>query len=365
MNDLLIGNRIEPDVDELLAVLRRERVPRRVHHIELFLDEEVREQVGKRYELLNNLDLSRPQHTWEAEVRVHRFLGYDIFRAPVIRKDFFALPELEIGDTASSAQNRGDRAWVDEHQGPIQTVQDFEQYSWPKIEDIDFGPLEWMEKNLPPNMGVYDLTAHILEMVTFLMGYEKLCYAMFENMELVEMLCRRIGEFYTAYTRSLCDFDRVSVIWGSDDMGFRTSTMVSPEFLRSYILPWHKTCAQIAHEHGKLYLLHACGNLEEIMDDLIDEVKVDGKHSFEDTIQSVTTAFRQFGPRTAILGGIDVDFLCRASEADIRQRVRDTLEVCMGGTGYCLGTGNTVANYIPLENYLIMLDEGRRFTLSP
>ncbi len=31
------------------------------------------------------------------------------------------------------------------------------------------------------------------------------------------------------------------------------------------------------------------------------------------------------------------------------------------GGGYCLGTGNSVANYIPLENYLTMLDEGRRF----
>ncbi len=34
----------------------------------------------------------------------------------------------------------------------------------------------------------------------------------------------------------------------------------------------------------------------------------------------------------------------------------------MPGGGYVLGTGNSVANYIPLRNYLVMLDEGRRFT---
>lgn len=33
--------------------------------------------------------------------------------------------------------------------------------------------------------------------------------------------------------------------------------------------------------------------------------------------------------------------------------------VCLAG--YCLGTGNTVANYIPLDNYPIMLDEGRKY----
>ena len=42
--------------------------------------------------------------------------------------------------------------------------------------------------------------------------------------------------------------------------------------------------------------------------------------------------------------------------------VRDTLEVCTKGGGYVLGTGNSVANYIPLDNYLAMLDEGRKFT---
>jgi hypothetical protein len=61
----------------------------------------------------------------------------------------------------------------------------------------------------------------------------------------------------------------------------------------------------------------------------------------------------------AVLGGIDVDFLCRATHDAIRARVRDTINSCQQGGGFCLGTGNTVANYIPLNNYLVMLDEGR------
>jgi hypothetical protein len=38
-----------------------------------------------------------------------------------------------------------------------------------------------------------------------------------------------------------------------------------------------------------------------------------------------------------------------------------TLDVCQPDGGYCLSTGNTVANYIPLDNYLAMLDEGRLY----
>jgi len=98
------------------------------------------------------------------------------------------------------------------------------------------------------------------------------------------------------------------------------------------------------------------------MEDLIEEVGIDARHSFEDTIERVEEAKERYGDRIALLGGIDVDFLCRADEQQIRARVRHTLEVCNPGGGYCLGTGNSVANYIPLDNYLVMMDEGRRFT---
>jgi uroporphyrinogen decarboxylase len=98
------------------------------------------------------------------------------------------------------------------------------------------------------------------------------------------------------------------------------------------------------------------------MDDLINDVKIDAKHSFEDTIEDVCVDKHEFGDRLTLLGGIDVDFLCRSTTEEIRKRVRDTLDVCQPGGGYCLGTGNSVANYIPVENYLAMVDEGRKYS---
>ena len=108
-------------------------------------------------------------------------------------------------------------------------------------------------------------------------------------------------------------------------------------------------------------MLHACGNLSDVMDSLIDYVHLDAKHSFEDEIEPMVEAKRKYGSQIALLGGIDVDFLCRADEERIRQRVRETLDFCHPGGGYCLGSGNTVANYMPVDNYLAMLDEGRRY----
>jgi uroporphyrinogen decarboxylase len=131
--------------------------------------------------------------------------------------------------------------------------------------------------------------------------------------------------------------------------------------MREFVLPGHKMLAEMTHAAGRPYLLHSCGNLASIMDDLVDDVRIDAKHSFEDTIEDVRDAKRTYGGRIALLGGIDVDFLCRSDEAAIRKRVRETLDACMSGGGYCLGTGNSVANYIPLDHYLAMVDEGRLY----
>ena len=357
---------VTPDVEALLGVIRRERAPKRVHHIELFLDPEVKDALAARFGLEEGLQRAEPHFALRRDILLHGFLGYDVFRLPLAPKKIFGLPELTAADTTEGQQSRGQRAWTEEHAGPIGSWRDFEGYPWPEVRDIDLSELEWAEKNLPENMGVYDLTAHVLEMVSFLLGYERMCYLLHDDPALVRAVAERIGRFYVDWSRTLADFRCVAFLWGSDDMGFRTSTMVSPQVLRELILPWHRACAEAGKARGKPYLLHACGDLSEIMEDLIGEVGVDAKHSFEDGILPVTEAFRRYGDRLALLGGIDMDLLCRGSEQEVRARVRQTLEACFrpaGGRGYCLGTGNTVANYLPLGNYLAMLDEGRRYAL--
>jgi len=358
-----LGFSVMPDVEELLDIIWRKKLPKRIHHIELFHDPEVVQHIADRFGLVEKLGKNDPAYKLKLNILVHQFIGSDVFHIPFTDEDFFKLRLNLAEDTAIMETSRGKRNWMEEHSGPIKSWEDFENYPWPEVNKIDFSSLEWMEKNLPENMGCYDLTGSILERLTWLMGYEALCMKIYDDPALVDVVCEKVGSFYEKYTESLCSFKCVPIIWGSDDMGFRTSTMVSPDFLRKKIFPWHRRCARIAHNSNKPYLLHSCGKLDEIMDDLIDDVKIDAKHSFEDAIQTVTEAFYLYSDRIAILGGIDVDFLCRSDEKSIRLGVQETLKICMEKPMYCLGTGNSVANYIPLDNYLAMIDEGRKFML--
>jgi uroporphyrinogen decarboxylase len=352
---------VTPDWEALLRCIKREGTPERVHHIELFLDPEVMLAVAERFDLEEGLDRSDPMFWHRLNIKVQEFLGYDYVRCGVDNVNVEFNYETTT-DTAEMARSSG-RSYINLKRGPITTWEEFEQYPWPDPAKLETRALEFYNENLPDNMCIIGGAGagHYMEFLSWLMGYEVLCVALYDDRDLVKAISQKLFELFEATAKLILQFDRVKALWGSDDMGFRSATLISPDDLREFVLPGHKRSAELAHEAGRPYLLHTCGNVTAIYDDLIDYVKIDAKHSFEDTIEDVRDLKDTIGQRIALLGGIDVDFLCRASEEEIRTRVRDTLDKCQPGGGYCLGTGNSVANYIPLENYLAMLDEGRKW----
>lgn len=142
----------------------------------------------------------------------------------------------------------------------------------------------------------------------------------------------------------------------NDDWGFKTGTMLSPAQMRQYVIPWHKRIVEVIHTACKPSILHSCGKLDEVMDDVIDDIGYDAKHSFEDAILPVEEAYERWGDRIAILGGIDVDFMCRSRPEQIRERCEAMLGRTEKRGGYALGTGNSVPEYVPWENYIAMID---------
>ncbi len=346
----------QTDFEALLSNIRMEGTPDRVHHIELFHDPEIRDAIAERFDLMEGVPADDPDYERRKLIAVNRFSGWDHVSVHLVD---MVMP-MNYDTTEDTAElKREQRSYMNEHTGPITSWEDFEKYPWPDPSRPEVtSELEWFQENLPEDMCIACHTGHFAEYLTWLFGYESLCYALFDQRDLVEAVAGRILELHVGEMKRFMEFDRVRIIWGSDDMGFKTGLMISADDMRELVLSGHRQLAAMAHDAGRPYLLHSCGKLHEIIPDLVEDVKIDGKHSFEDTIEDVRGAKDTYGRKTALLGGIDVDFLCRADEPGIRARVRDTLDKCLPGGGYCLGTGNSVANYIPLDNYLAMVDEG-------
>jgi len=291
------GEKSQPDWKEFKEVILRQKEPSRVPLFELHIDKEV-----VRYFVENLLvrewvepTLAKERRDQEAvlqnNILVWHQLGYDYLR---LTADFRFSASLSFASRSRAAQDtanlsRGTRKWAEEGKGAITTREDFEKFPWPSLEEVDPWPFEFLSKNLPSGMGFFaTFSQGIFEILTNeLLGLESLGYLIYDNLELVEAVTDKVGELIYGCYRKVLGLDNLLGFVQGDDMGFKTATLVSPQFLRNYVLPWHKKLAHLAHSHNLLYILHSCGNLGPIMEDLISEVKIDAKHSFEDAIMPV------------------------------------------------------------------------------
>jgi uroporphyrinogen decarboxylase len=291
---------------------------------------------------------------WDNYIAFWYRMGYDYVRLEMGYD--FSLRHRFAKDTAKLS--KGNRAWAEETRGLIQSWEDFEKYPWPQLENVDFFPFEYVSTHLPGEMKM--IVSHaggLFEWLTWILSVHRLSILLYDSPELVGAVVDRIGNLMVRFYEQILEVPNICAIFPGDDMGFKTSTIISPKHLHQYILPWHKKFAQMAHAKGLPYFLHSCGDLEEIMDSLIEEVQIDGRHSFEDVILPAAKFKRRYGDKIAILGGVDMDYLSRRSPDEVRCYVRKLIDECAPGGRFAVGASNSVANYVPIENYLTMLDE--------
>lgn len=351
-----------PDFDTLQSILRGEKKPDKVHFVELLIDEEMIKHILVNYfkkEWIPKNEENKKDY-FEQIVGFYYRMGYDSIN---LFAEWHNLPAfLERKGTDTAELSRGHRIWSEEKDGIIKSWDDFESIDWDSIKP-DLWAIEHAQKCLPKGMKLTVGWILFEEALEKFFGYENLFIFSIEKPDLVEAVLNNWGKKLYEFYESVVQNPAVGAIFHCDDLGYKISTMVSPEFLRKYIFPWFKKYASLAHEQNKMFWVHSCGNLLAVMEDLIDYVKIDAYHSFQDVIIPVREFKKRYGDRIAVMGGIDVDKMTRMTEADLRKYVQKTLAECMPDK-YTLGSGNSITNFIPPVNYLAMMDEGYKWATS-
>jgi len=334
----------KPDYTQFLKVLNKQ-VPDRPTLYELFLN-------GPLYDILDNGEAPQKGDEFDSTRKtIYGFknAGYDY--ATLAGSSFhFPLEKQDRKSTISLNEGVTIKDW-----------ESFEKYQWPDPESFDNKILDMAYEEMPEGMGVIPLgPSGVLENTINLTGYDNLCIMLYDEPELAKRIFDEVGSRLLKYYQQVAPHKAVIAVVSNDDWGFKTQTMLSPDDMRKYVFPWHKKIVAACHAHNKPVLLHSCGQLGDVMDDIIDDMKFDGKHSFEDTIQTVEDAYEQYKGRIAILGGMDVNFVCRGTPEEVAARAKAMLERAANDGGYALGTGNSVPEYVPHEQYFAMVDLARK-----
>ena len=371
----------KPDFERLYAVLHLEEPMDRIPFYDLFADPEVIEAITRDELKLKYADIysiarsilkgdskyvQALEQDMVLQIKFYTNLGYDYVVLQIPSP--FPRTNIILAEDVAPLK-RPKRSWQDEYRGVIESRDDFEKYPWPdlsEIQDIFILLYNTMAKHLPENVMIIPLTpGGVLENVMWLMGFVPFSKALRRDRKLVEDMFRQVGKVISFFCKISAEQEKVGAMSMGDDMGYKKGPFLSPDILRELVFPWQRECAANVHRYGKPFILHSCGNLRIVMEDLINYVGIDAKHSFEDTSYPVTEYKELYGDRIAILGGVDMDKLSRAPQDEFVEYVKDVIRRCAPGGGYALGCGNTVANYVKLENYLAMIRIGKKYGRYP
>jgi uroporphyrinogen decarboxylase len=342
-----MGTRLkrEPDFQQFLKVLRREGRP---SYLPFYEHVASRRFIAAATETPYDKMESDSEEALRIYVDFWLSMGFDCIPLEVPLR--CPLPAKSTHEAASTGS---------ESRVVIRNRADFEQYPWPDESDpMDLRPFELVESMIPEGVKIVGgVCMGPYEWASTMMGLVGMSYLLIDDPELVAMVFEKIGSLHIAANKKLASMEGIGAHRQGDDLGFFSATFLSPEQLRELVFPTYRKMAEIAHAAGRPFILHSCGNLELVYEDLI-ACGIDAKHSFEDKILPVEQFKERFGQRITPLGGLDVDFICRRSTEEIRSYTIKLIEKCFEDGYWALGTGNSLTDYMPVENYLTVLKTG-------
>ncbi|MHC1739039.1 MAG: uroporphyrinogen decarboxylase family protein [Ignavibacteriaceae bacterium] len=250
--------------------------------------------------------------------------------------------------------------WASENNGVITSFDDLERYKFPLRSDFDYSKFDAVRTLLPEGMGVIGQYGDIFTMTWEMMGFETFSFALFENPELVLQLNGILGGLVMSMFETFVQYDIVDAIWFSDDIAFQQGLLVSPDVLEMIFFPWLRQIGKLAKEYNKPFIYHTDGILWDVFDTIID-AGVTTMHPIEPKAMEIKDVKAKYGDKLSLMGNIDVDLLARGTKDEIRKNVLKNIEEVGYNGGYCVGSGNSIPDYVKLENYLTMLETVKEF----
>ncbi|MEN8156524.1 MAG: uroporphyrinogen decarboxylase family protein [Bacteroidota bacterium] len=332
----------EPDIENLYKTLRREKADRPVL-FEFIVNLDICQEAAQ----LNTRPEQGSLEYYRMIIDGFKNLGYDHAPVYTVGSDIYSFEKGNTESLDSRSQNQG--ALITDHES-------FEKYRWRDAKSANYDIYHQLSAHLPDGMKLLGFSnGGILENATDIVGFENLATIYLMDPGLAREVFDNIGKQLLEFYSIISSIESVGACVVNDDWGFKTQSIFPPEMMEEYVFPYTRKIVQAIHDNGKPAILHSCGYLKELMNVIIDDLKLDGKHSFEDGIYPVEDAWEWWHDRIAIMGGIDVDYLARRSPEEIYQRAMKLLEQTFDHGGYALGSGNSIPGYIPRENYFAML----------
>ena len=201
---------------------------------------------------------------------------------------------------------------------------------------------------------MFQIGFSLYERAWTLRGMEPLMIDFYDHPEFVHELLGRIADYNIAQVREALKYDIDAVYFG-DDWGQQHGLQMGPRLWREFILPQLKRMYAVVREAGKFVMIHSCGDVDELFDDLV-AIGLNCFNPFQPEVMDVYSLLPRYRGRLAFHGGLSTQrTLPFGTVEDVRAEVRRLLELGRDG-GYIFAPAHDVEGDVPLENMLAAIE---------
>jgi len=242
----------------------------------------------------------------------------------------------------------------------VTSISQIERYKWPDATKYDFAGAAQVARTLGDLYSVRGpYWKPLFCRACDLFGMEEAMVRMFFQTQIFEAVLDKVFEQVSEFCELLLSAcgDAMPIFCLGDDFATQRGLMISPELWRKFLKDKYARLFEIGKKAGKFVWFHSCGNITEILPDLIDI----GMDVWE-TVQLHTLPMspqqlkREYGKHITFFGGINTQRLPFATPGEVRVEVAECIQVLGEGGGYICGPDHHIKPDVSPENTVALFD---------
>ena len=160
---------------------------------------------------------------------------------------------------------------------------------------------------------------------------------------------------------NMLSFPEIDGVLLGSDWGSQHGLLLSPDMWREYLAPGERREYTLIHEAGKDVWLHWCGNMEAILDDLV-EMGLDVLNPVQPECMDIYGLKDKYGDKLTFWGGISTQqTLPYGTPDEVRAEIDRVVAYMSQGGGYITAPAQYIQADVPVENILALFEQARSY----